>query len=50
MPDPSSYDLRERIVRAVEGGSLVRQAALRVEVSPSAAVEQLAQHAGQPGK
>jgi putative transposase len=31
--------LRERIVRAVEGGSSIRQAALRFEVSPSAAVK-----------
>jgi putative transposase len=31
--------LRERIVRAVEGGSSIRQAALRLGVSPSAAVK-----------
>jgi putative transposase len=39
MPAPLSQDLRERIVRAVEGGSSIRQAALRVELSPSAAVK-----------
>jgi putative transposase len=31
--------LRERIVRAVEGGSSILQAALRFDVSPSAAVK-----------
>ena len=39
MPAPLSSDLRERIVRAVEKGSSIRQAALRFEVSPSAAVK-----------
>ncbi|WP_134497404.1 hypothetical protein [Microvirga pakistanensis] len=39
MPTPLSRDLRERIVRAVAGGSSIRQAALRFEVSPSAAVK-----------
>ena len=39
MPAPLSQDLRERIVRAVEKGSSIRQAALRFEVSPSAAVK-----------
>ncbi len=39
MPAPLSPDLRERIVRAVEKGSSIRQAALRFEVSPSAAVK-----------
>jgi transposase len=39
MPAPLSQDLRNRIVRAVEGGSSIRQAALRFEVSPSAAVK-----------
>ena len=39
MPAPLSSDLRERIVRAVEKGSTIRQAALRFEVSPSAAVK-----------
>ena len=39
MPVPLSSDLRERIVRAVEKGSSIRQAALRFEVSPSAAVK-----------
>ena len=41
MPAPLSLDLRERIVRAVENGSSIRQAALRFEVSPSAAVKLL---------
>ena len=39
MPDPMSRDLRDRIVRAVEGGSSIRQAALRFDVSPAAAVK-----------
>lgn len=39
MPVPLSSDLRERIVRAVAKGSSIRQAALRFEVSPSAAVK-----------
>ncbi len=39
MRAPLSQDLRERIVRAVEKGSSIRQAALRFEVSPSAAVK-----------
>ena len=39
MPAPLSQDLRERIVRAVEAGSSIRQAAERFEVSPSAAVK-----------
>ena len=39
MPAPLSRDLRERIVRAVAGGSSIRQAALRFDVSPSAAVK-----------
>jgi putative transposase len=38
MPVPLSRDLRDRIVRAVEGGSSIRQATLRF-VSPSAAVK-----------
>ena len=38
MPAPLSQDLRDRIVRAVEGGSSIRQAARRFAVSPSAAV------------
>ncbi len=41
MPAPFSRDLRERIVRAVEGGSSIRQAASRFDVSPSAAVKLL---------
>jgi transposase len=41
MTAPLSQDLRERIVRAVEGGSSIRQAAARYEVSPSAAVKLL---------
>lgn len=39
MPIPLSQDLRDRIVRAVENGSSIRQAALRFEVSPAAAVK-----------
>jgi putative transposase len=39
MPAPLSRDLRERIVRAVAGGSSIRRAALRFDVSPSAAVK-----------
>jgi hypothetical protein len=39
MPVPLSRDLRERIVRVVEGGSSIRQAALRFKASPSAAIE-----------
>lgn len=38
MPAPLSQDLRDRIVRAVENGSSIRQAALRFDVSPSAAI------------
>jgi putative transposase len=39
MTAPLSQDLRERIVRAVEGGSTIRQAARRFAVSASAAVK-----------
>jgi transposase len=39
MPAPLSRDLRDRIIRAVAGGSSIRQAALRFDVSPSAAVK-----------
>jgi transposase len=39
MPAPISMDLRERIVRAVEGGSSIREAARRFEVSASAAIK-----------
>ena len=39
MPAPMSMDLRRRIVQAVEGGSSIRAAARRFEVSPSAAVK-----------
>ena len=39
MTAPFSLDLRQRIVRAVEKGSSIRQAAARYEVSPSAAVK-----------
>ena len=39
MTAPLSQDLRRRIVRAVEGGSSIRQAARRFEVSPSAAIK-----------
>jgi transposase len=38
MTAPLSADLRERLVRAVEAGSLARAAARRFEVSPSAAI------------
>ena len=38
-PVPLSRDLRDWIVRAVEGGSSIRQAALRFDVSPSTAVK-----------
>ena len=39
MTTPLSQDLRQRIARAVERGSSIRQAAARYEVSPSAAVK-----------
>lgn len=39
MPAPLSMDLRERIVRAVAGGSSIREAARRFEVSASAAIK-----------
>ena len=39
MPAPLSGDLRERIVRAAAGGDSIRRAALRFDVSPSAAVK-----------
>lgn len=39
MPAPMSMDLRERIVRAVEGGNSIREAARRFAVSPSAAIK-----------
>jgi transposase len=39
MTTPLSQDLRRRIVRAVEKGSSIRQAAARYEISPSAAVK-----------
>ena len=50
MPAPLSRDLRERIVRAVEGGSSIRQAALRFDVSTSAAVKLMRRfrHSGSP--
>jgi transposase len=41
MTAPLSQDLRARIVRAVEGGGSIRQAAIRYQVSPSAAVKLL---------
>jgi len=47
-PTPLSRDLRERIVRAVEGGASIRQATLRFDVSPSAAVK-LMRHFHQSG-
>jgi len=39
MTTPLSQDLRRRIVRAVETGSSIRQAAARYEVSPSSAIK-----------
>jgi putative transposase len=39
MTAPLSQDLRERLVRAVEGGSTIRQAARRFAVSASAAIK-----------
>ncbi len=39
MMAPLSQDLRERIVRTVEGGSSARAAAERFAVSPSAAIK-----------
>jgi putative transposase len=39
MRAPLPRDLRERIVRAVEGGASIRQAALPFEVSASAEVK-----------
>ena len=48
MTAPLSQDLRERIVRAVEGGSPIRQAARRFAVSASAAIK-LMQRVGQTG-
>ena len=39
MPPPMSLDLRLRIVRAVERGSSMREAARRFAVSPSAAIK-----------
>jgi putative transposase len=38
MQAPISMDLRLRIVRAVEGGSSIREAARRFALSPSAAI------------
>jgi transposase len=39
MPAPISLDLRMRIVRAVERGSSMREAARRFAVSPSSAIK-----------
>ncbi len=39
MPAPMSLDVRLRIVRAVERGSSIREAARRFAVSPSAAIK-----------
>lgn len=39
MPKPCSDDLRRRIVRAVEGGASVREAAEVYEVAPSTVVK-----------
>lgn len=41
MPAPLSRDLFDLIVRTNEGGSSIRQAALRFDVSPSAAIADL---------
>jgi transposase len=41
MPAPISMDLRLRVVRAVEGGSSIREAARRFAVSPSAAIKRM---------
>ena len=49
MTAPLSQDLRERLVRAVEGGSTIRQAARRFAVSASAAIK-LMQRVHQTGK
>ena len=43
MTVPLSQDLRRRIARAVANGSSIRQAAMRYEVSPSAAVKLMQQ-------
>jgi putative transposase len=42
MTAPLSPDLRRRIVRVVEDGGSIRQAAARFDVSPSAAIKLLA--------
>lgn len=39
MTAPLSQDLRKRLVRAVEEGSSAREAAVRFDVSPSAAIK-----------
>ena len=39
MAVPLSQDLRSRIVRAVAGGSSIRRAAARFDVSPSSAIK-----------
>jgi putative transposase len=39
MPKACSNDLRERVVRAVEGGASCRSAALRFGVAPSSAIK-----------
>ena len=39
MTAPLSQDLRQRIAREVDGGSSIRQAAKRFQVSPSAAIK-----------
>src|SRR5215213_3194545 len=48
MTAPLSQDLRERIVRAVEAGGTMRQAARRFAVSASAAIK-LMQRVRRPG-
>ena len=49
MTAPLSQDLRQRIVRAVDAGSSIRQAAKRFEVSASAAIK-LMQRVRQTGR
>ena len=42
MPKPYSQDLRERVIRAVEGGASCHEAAAIFEVSPSSAIKWVA--------
>jgi transposase len=48
MTAPLSQDLRQRLVRAVEGGSSARAAAARFDVSASAAIK-LVRRVGETG-